>query len=256
MDNNNPQKAKLERFKAMGIPVPMEKPNLDQPIVNVKDPKMLARIQEIKNGAKKGEFNAIISSSNKNPNFNPLPEPKTKTPGKQDSNKIAPPKLDSFSPAVNSPELALAQSLFEDTPKTYAPTSAPNRSGQRIVESQNSDSMGTDFLSDFRAKMQAKAANGGIRTAKNSSGFGFREQQQEKQHQQVNEIQSLVESVASQVAKKVAADTIKTVLDEYLSKRASLNESQNNTYKKVKDDIVMIEGKYYKLVPVKVKSKQ
>ena len=49
---------------------------------------------------------------------------------------------------------------------------------------------------------------------------------------------------------------IKTVLDEYLSKRTNLNEGAKNTYKKVKDDIVLIEGKYYKLVPVKVKSKQ
>lgn len=254
MENNNPQKAKIEKFKAMGIPIPMEKPAFEQPVVNVKDPKMLQRIQEIRSGAKKGEFNTILSTGDKNPAFKPLPEPKTKGNQKSGQQTAKAPQLESFAPAKTSSELSFAASLFDDI--TSTPTApAPRGQGSRIMESTaTNDSTGSDFLSDIRSRIQAKASSGGFQMPTQTSGFGFREEASQVQSE--GAIQSMVQSIASEVAKKVAAETIKTVLDEYLSKRTSLNEGTKNTYKKVKDDIVLIEGKYYKLVPVKVKSKQ
>jgi hypothetical protein len=250
---NNIQKAKLEKFKAMGIPVPMEKPAFEQPIVNVKDPKMLARIQEIKSGAKKGEFKSIITSAKEDKNFKPLPEPKVRSNPKAPQAKQDAPRLEGFAPAASSSELALAESLFDDTP-VFKPQI--NRgSGQRLVESEGVDNMGSNFLSDFRARLQAKASTAGFAQNSNAAGFGFREQVEQNNSFDLNEVQEIAKSVASDVAKKVAAETLKTVLDGYLSEKGSLNENQKNTFKKVKDDIVLIEGKYYRLVPVKVKTK-
>lgn len=254
MENKDPQKAKLDRFKAMGIPVPMEKPAFDHPVVNVKDPKMLQRIQEIRSGAKKGEFNTILSTGDKNPAFKPLPEPKAKGNQKSGQQTTKAPQLESFAPAKTSSELSLAASLFDDIPSTPMAIPAQRGQGSRITESAaNTDSTGSDFLSDIRSRIQAKASSGGFQMPAQTSGFGFREETPQMQNE--GAIQSMVQSIASEVAKKVAAETIKTVLDEYLSKRTNLNEGAKNTYKKVKDDIVLIEGKYYKLVPVKVKSK-
>jgi hypothetical protein len=254
MENNDPQKAKIEKFRAMGIPIPMEKPAFEQPILNVKDPKMLQRIQEIRSGAKKEEINTILTTGDKNPAFKPLPEPKAKGNLKSGQQTVKAPQLESFAPANTSSELSLAATLFDDIPSAPA---APAQRGQgsRMMEStRTNDSMGSDFLSDIRSRIQAKASSGGFQMPSQTSGFGFREDVPQMQNE--GAMQSMVQSIASEVAKKVAAETIKTVLDEYLSKRTNLNEGAKNTYKKVKDDIVLIEGKYYKLVPVKVKSKQ
>lgn len=250
---NNIQKSKIEKFRAMGIPIPMEKPAFEQPVVNVKDPKMLQRINEIKNGAKKGEFKSIISTTKEDKNFKPLPEPKIKGNPKAPQAQREVPKLQGFSPAASSSELALAESLFDDTPVMAPKTNYG--SGQRLLEAENPDSMGSNFLNDFRARLQAKASSSGVATTSNSSSFGFKEQYSPNNSMDLNEVQTIAQSVASEVAKKVATETIKTVLDGYLSQKTNLNENQKNTFKKVKDDIVLIEGKYYKLVPVKVKSK-
>lgn len=255
MENKDPQQAKLERFRSMGIPVPMEKPAFEQPVVNVRDPKMLQRIQEIRSGAKKGEFNTILSTGDKNAGFKPLPEPKIKGKPKSGELTTKAPQLESFAPATSASELALAASLFDDAPSA-APVAPSQRGvGSRIMESTNNDSNGSDFLSDLRSRIQSKASTGGFQTPAQTSGFGFREQAPKIQAESMSGLETIVQSIATDVAKKVASETIKTVLDEYLSKRTNLNEGVQNTYKKVKDDIVLIEGKYYKLVPVKVKSK-
>lgn len=256
MENKDPQQAKLEKFKALGIPIPMDKSGLEQPVVNVKDPKMLQRIQEIRSGAKKSEFNTILSTGDKNPAFKPLPEPKVKNNPKTGQQTMKAPQLESFAPANSADEIALAASLFDESPSAPAARPIQRGQGSRIMESSNNDSMGSDFLSDLRSRIQSKASSSGFQTAQQSTGFGFREQEPTMQSEGVNGLQTMVQTLATEVAKKVAADTIKTVLDEYLSKRTNLNEGVKNTYKKVKDDIVLIEGKYYKLVPVKVKSKQ
>lgn len=250
MENTDAQKIKLQKFKAMGIPVPMDKSGLEQPVVNVKDPKMLQRIQEIRSGAKKGEFKEILSNGKNNQAFQPLPEPKQKKNPNSQTNESALPPMQNFSPMGKSSELDLAASLFDDTPSYSAPVQRGQ--GQRIMESEAPEPPSSDVLNNFRARMQAKATTAGFSQA---GGFGFQDQGEQAYNNNQNALTSMVESVATEVAKKVAAQTIKSVLDEYLSKKGNLNEGVQNTYKKVKDDIVLIEGKYYKLVPVKLKGK-
>lgn len=251
MDNNDPQKAKIEKFISMGIPIPMEKPTFEQPVVNVKDPKMLQRIQEIKNGAKRGEFNEILSTGEKNPTFKPIPEPK-----KVGQQVVKAPQLESFAPAQSINELALAATLFEDGPSARPVAPVQRGQGSRIAEAPIEDETGKVFLEDIHSRIRAKASSGTFQMPTQTSGFGFREESSKLLNENVNGMQVMVENIATNVAKKVATETIKTVLDEYLSKKLNLNEGVKNTYKKIKDDIVLIEGKYYKLVPVKLKPKQ
>ena len=54
------------------------------------------------------------------------------------------------------------------------------------------------------------------------------------------------------ICKKIAEETIKEVLDQYLSKKTKLNE---NTFQRVKEDVIKIGDKYYKLTPVTIKQK-
>jgi len=245
MENSDIKKQKEERFRSMGIPIPMDKSHLEQPIVNVKDPKMLARIQEIKNGAKKGEFNELLSTGNEK-GFKPLPEPKRKN-NRQPSSETKAPALESFAPKSAGGDLDIYEKLFSGEGTS---TSSPKTSsGQRLQEEVNTDLNGTDFLNNFRQKLQAKAASNGIPAS--NSGFGIKTQYEQPKID-LNEIESKIYQISSEVAKKIAQETIKEVLDKYLSKKTNLNE---NTFTKVKDDIIKIGDKYYKLTPVKLKDK-
>lgn len=248
MENKEVQKAKLEKFKAMGIPVPMEKPAFDQPVINVKDPKMLSRINEIRSGAKKNEFKEILSTGTPNQGFQPLPDTKAKKNPNAPAPSVKAPSLSNFSPVGGSSELALAESLFDDTPPV--PQAPVRSSGNRMQESASVDATGTDFLKDFRSRLKSKASSGGF-TQQNVANSNF-----QNESENPNALKSMVEAVAADVAKKVASETLKSVLNEYLSNRQEFAENTENTFKRIKDDIVLIEGRYFKLVPVKVKTKQ
>lgn len=245
-------KQKQEKFKSMGIPIPMDKTAFEQPIVNVKDPKMLERINQIKNGAKKNEFNTLLTAGEKK-SFKPIPEVKKRnSQSVVQENKSA--QLESFAHAPKNPEAELLERMFSGESSVDRPMQSPNRSQtERIVESANQDSNGSDFLRDFRSRIQSKVNSTGV--SANSHGFGFKESQKSNHSINIEEIETKIQSISSDVAKKVALETVETVLTEYLSKKSRLNENSQNTFQKVKDDIVKIEGKYYKLVPVKVKSK-
>lgn len=249
MEESEILRQKQERFKALGIPMPIEKPNFDSPVVNVKDPNMLKKIQEIKNGAKKGEFNEMLSIGDKK-GFKPLPEPKTKNRNPQNNSNsgVKAPTLESFSPSPSNGDLSIYDKLFAG--ETSAPT-APTRgsAGSRINEEINTDSTGSDFLNNFRQKLQAKAAANGVPAS--NSGFGIKTQYEQPKID-LNEIENKIYEISSQVAKKIAQETIKEVLDQYLSKKANLNE---NTFQRVKEDVIKIGEKYYKLTPVTIKQK-
>jgi hypothetical protein len=246
-------KQKQERFKSMGIPIPMDKSAFEQPIVNVKDPKMLDRINQIKNGAKKGEFNTLLTAGEKN-SFKPIPESKKRNqqPSIQEGKSQ---QTQGLSPVPRSQEADMLEKMFSgesDLDRSFK--SPSNNNGQRIAESVNYDLNGTDFLKDFRSRMQSKVSS--TPSIQSNRSFGFKESSPNDEKIDLSELENKIQSLSADVAKKVALDTIKTVLGEYLSKKTDLNENSENTFKKVKDDIVKIEGKYYKLVPVKLKSKQ
>ena len=251
MEPNDSIKQKQERFKALGIPMPIEKPAFDQPVTNVKDPKMLQRIQEIKSGAKKGEFNEMLSVGDKK-GFQPLPEPKKKNNNKQPSSDVKAPALESFSPVKSSGgDLDIYEKLFSGEGASSVSTSKGGP-GQRIQEDVHIDTTGSDFLNNFRQKLQAKAITNGVSTQPSTnSGFGFKTQYETPQVN-ADEIESKIYEISSQVAKKIAQETIKEVLDQYLSKKANLNE---NTFQRIKEDVIKIGDKYYKLTPVTVKPK-
>jgi hypothetical protein len=250
MENNDIIKQRQDRFKHLGIPVPIEKPAFDQAVVNVKDPKMLQRINEIKNGAKKGEFNEMLHVGDKK-GFQPLPEPKKNTNNRQSNSETKAPALESFAPIKSSGgDLDMFDKLFSaETPSI--PTSKVNRN-QIIQEDINTDTTGSDFLNNFRQKLQAKAMSGGANIpAVNNSGFGFKTQN-ENVGANIQEIEQKIYEISSTVSKKIAQETIEKVLNEYLSKKTNSNE---NTFQRINENVIKIGEKYYKLTPVTVKQK-
>jgi hypothetical protein len=245
MEKDDIIKQRQDRFKSLGIPVPIEKPAFDQPVTNVKDPKMLQRIQEIKSGAKKGEFNEILTVGEKK-GFKPLPEPKKRTANKAENLDTKAPALENFTPKTSGGDLDIYDKLFSaETPSI--PTSKGN--GQRLQEEIQFDNNGTDFLNNFRQKLQARAISNSNSVP--NSGFGIKTQYDQSKID-LQEIEGKIYQISSEVAKKIAQETIDQVLNQYLSKKTNLSE---NTFKKVKDDIIKIGDKYYKITPVTLKSK-
>lgn len=238
-------KQKQERFKSLGIPIPIEKPNFDQPVLNVKDPQMLKRIQEIKNGAKKGEFNELLSAGNKN-SFQAIPENKKRSNNPNSSK----PKIDNTNTkSSTSNELDLMDKLFAG--EISSPPIQKNGTSTRLVEEINTDQNGSDFLNNFRQKLQAKAMSSSNVQNQPNSTFGFKNQN-DTPNIDLNQIENKIYEISSKVAKQISEETIKEILDRYLSKKTNLQE---NTFQKVKDDIIKIGDKYFKLTPVKIKSK-
>lgn len=250
MENNDILKQRQDRFKNLGIPVPIEKPAFDQPVVNVKDPKMLQRINEIKNGAKKGEFNEILHVGDKK-GFQPLPEPKKRTSNRQSDSETKAPALESFAPIKSSGgDLDMFDKLFSaETPSI--PSAKFNRN-QIIQEETNTDATGSQFLNNFRQKLQAKAMGGSSNIQNSSnSGFGFKTPN-ENSGLNFQEIEQKIYEISSMVSKKIAQETIEQVLNEYLSKKTNSNE---NTFQRINENVIKIGEKYYKLTPVIIKQK-
>jgi hypothetical protein len=249
MENNDILKQRQDRFKNLGIPVPIEKPAFDQPVVNVKDPKMLQRINEIKNGAKKGEFNEILHLGDKK-GFQPLPEPKKRSNNRQSDSESKAPALESFAPIKSSGgDLDVFDKLFSaETPSI--PSSKFSRD-QIIQEDINTDTTGSQFLNNFRQKLQAKAMGGTSVQNPMNSGFGFKTQS-ENSGANIQEIEQKIYEISSMVSKKIAQETIEQVLNEYLSKKTQSNE---NTFQRINENVIKIGEKYYKLTPVTVKQK-
>ena len=243
-------KQKQERFRSLGIPIPMEKQNLDQAVVNVKDPNMLKRIQEIKNGAKKGEFNELLSAGNKNA-FQAIPENKKRSNNKLSEANNSKPRLEnnlSQSPVSN--DLDMMDKLFSGEVST--PPISRNGINSRLNEEINTDTNGSDFLNNFKQKLQAKALSNTSAPNPLNSSFGFKNKIENPEFD-ISQIENKIYEISSKVAKQISEETIKEVLDRYLSKKGNLQE---NTFQKTpKEDIIKIGDKYFKLTPVKIKSK-
>lgn len=248
-------KQKQERFKNLGIPIPIEKPNFDQPVVNVKDPQMLKRIQEIKNGAKKGEFNELLSAGNKNA-FQAIPENKKRPNNKISESNSSKPKIENSNISNGvSTELDIMDKLFSGEVST--PPISRNGNSTRLNEEINTDSNGSEFLNNFRQKLQAKAMSNSTANNQQNSTFGFKNQN-ESSILDINKIENKIYEISSKVAKQISEETIKEILDRYLSKKGNIQENtiQKNTFEKtLKDDIIKIGDRYFKLTPVKIKSK-
>ena len=69
---------KLKKFKEMGIPVPMTKVKMPLSSNRAGTTPMHKILEQIKNGAKKGEFDSILKKKDNTNNFKPLPVSKQK----------------------------------------------------------------------------------------------------------------------------------------------------------------------------------
>ncbi len=272
MEENNlspEEKKKLldtrkKRFGNMNIPTPVAPVNPGT-VVNVKDPKMLSRLQEIKNGKLKQEFRAFDNKGSNAiiPHQDVPVSTNKKQPGKQNlnsnPNKVSPPPLAEFS-AQSDPSLDAVKNLFSDSPSSSA-------YGQPTQFEDGGSSFSKEFTNKFRNRLQEKTQqihqnqqqyneeyNPGYQVPVLQSGMIVLNEE---------DLKKKIIEVAKPLAKQVATEVIKQVLNEYLKKPSNSSQPVKNTVNEsssksnvVKTEIlsdgkVKINGKIYKISPDK-----
>ena len=119
---NDRQRMLQEKFRQMGVPSNAGQTGGAQVMASPQNTNMAQRINQIKMGGKKGEFDKFIKAKSAKDKFEPIPEPKRrKNPNEKVSSEhvVAP---QSFG-AKTSPELSAIESMFNGGGSGYMPTS-------------------------------------------------------------------------------------------------------------------------------------
>lgn len=242
---NLTKEERLKKFQEMGIPIPMEKIN---PLLTSSRPgnsHMHKVLESIKSGAKKSEFSGIIETK-PNKGFEPLPvNVKSKNKPKQPSDKT--PEVKSFSGAAKGSAEAkqLESVLFGGAGGGSSAVST----GANLEENYIKNIPEEDILTKFRERMSNKQI-----TQTNNIV------QEQKVNHQANhfnlseeEFRRKVISISKQVAMKVSKTMIKNVILEYVKSGQDIIVESTRCKKAeiVDKNKVRIEGKVYKLVPIK-----
>lgn len=225
-----------QKLQSMGVPTPVT-PIVPSKVVNVKDPNMLRRIQEIQNGKLKQEFKNFENKGNGKGGFEEIPVPKPKQrPGNanQPQNKVHVP-LEEFSSA-SDPSIEALDRMFHFDNK---PQTAQGLRQQFESQTQLDDAgrgFTNEFRNEFKNRMQKKMQEQEQQNMLENS-YTFT-QQATPQFQSgmiiLNEddLKKKIIEIAKPIAKQVATEVIKQVLSEYAKKNTDtkkvVTEKTNN----------------------------
>jgi len=240
---------RMKRFRDMGIPQPMAPVDPSTAQGPVRNTAFAAKLAALKGGALKEEINTFVDKQEANKGFIPLEVPsknkgiiKEQKPGtpieKVKSHAASGPSFDAYEKALygdNTPE----SSSFE-----RASIPGRNYSSDMLTENEN----GNEFLSDIKARLQEKA----LRAVNNPNAQVNTPAANQKL---INENQ-LIETV-TQISTDVCKQLIKKFMSEFLTSEPGLIR-ENEKVKKaeiVKEDIIKMDGKYFKITPVLIKKK-
>lgn len=230
-DKGNSKQEMLERFKNMGIPTPM-KP-VQNPQAPAKNKEMASKMDQIRNGALRGNFQKFIEKSEKT-SVAPVNLPVPKVGKKPSEQTQASPALKSFAPK-NSQASMYESVLYGDTPSSNY--------------SQNSGSAGdvTDFGPthvDTRARLRE-------RIEKRQNDFQTNEFAQEGYANGINLTEAELNEKITNIAKEVSKEMIKHVMLEMSKKNGGIIVESKTVRKAeiVGKNKVKIGGKTYILKP-------
>lgn len=289
---NKINEERLKKFRAMGMPVPLQESleytkdagagqvamtamkNLNA------DPEKLKKLEAIRNGSNRNKFKEILEKAEprKIDGFQPLLTSKQKknpnAPTAPKSEIVVP--LQSFSPTRTSEEAGIAEMFGEDSRSTAY--SQPQQDNSVSVDSRripsretllqeevNDDQYGTNFIQKLKAK-RASALGVSIQSSNNNPGLKvispivqphLRPQVRGLSEIELeNKIVEIATEIATSVATEISKNMIKKVISEYAKDGSGIIIEGKNIKKAelVGNGVVKIAGKIYKLVPVKDKS--
>ena len=227
---------RIERFKKMGLPTNAGQlnPNPSQPHPStVANKNVLETLRAIKSGAKRQEYRQTIQKmeqTSSGGNGFQIPETKQKKGPRQKPSVDV--KVDSFTPksSKTSAEALAIEKMF-----------AGNDSDTSTAYSNNGQLM-TDTTSDYDINSELKQ-----RLEKKSQNIN----EQKQKNTIANNIDlDTLEQFIREIAMEVSSKAIKSILKEFLAenKKSKGIEFYNKT-----KQIVKVNDKLYKLIPVRIK---
>ena len=258
------KQARIEKFKKMGMPIPIDKHLVEQTQVSIKNQNFFSKLQAIKQGANRALNSEIINQGVKNPpSFQPLGENKSKNHTHKGEKKMDAPTLENFTPAASPNEFGNVDDMFSSASPSASFKNNKNTIDRSLLQSYsvNENDTGREFTSNIQDKFRNKMAEKGVVIApkqvhENQQPSNFIQTTTTQLHSGMILIDEaeLTKKIAD-IAKGVSEKMIKAVLNEYMKNDKELIV-ENDKVKKVEivgKDIVRMEGKTFKLVPVTIK---
>lgn len=264
-DQLSPQQLQIlrereEKYKAMGLPIPVlsmsqkEQMANSMPKIATGNPDKMAKLQAIMNGGKKNLFQDIIKQAEPAGKFTPLPVAKPKGQKNNQQKPTTNIALNEIKVSRNPEADMFERDLYGDV-STSSRTSYVQPASGRVDRrgsledgyDANTDS-GLEFANKIKSKLLEQAPGKSQKTQQNNAVVNS------------EELDTRIYNIASQVAKSISTEMIKKVLNEYASNSVNsknvINEGKNEKKAKfLKEDVVEIDGKFFKLTPVTVKKK-
>ncbi len=256
------------RMKAAGIPLPITNPLSEGsastiPVTSQNADKH-ARLQALKSGANRNQVQSLVKATGSQgaSGFQGIPEPKMRKNPNHPGNKLSDPSMsvkpqDSFGPVTPvSSELSAIESMFDGgSSPAYNPHPVQQMNMQQTSQPELSVDQGGygptfDPVGMLAKKRQQVQSNQYMQFAQQETIQQAMAPLQEMSEQQNFDFQNM-KSMMEQIAK----NTISEVLNSYTEKNKS-KLTYENVDVKTADGTQVIktqDGKYFKLVPVKLK---
>jgi hypothetical protein len=244
----NLNEERLRKFREMGIPQPMAPVDPASVQLPVKNTEFAKKLAAIKSGAIKETVDVFLEREGATKAFVALPTP-TKGKNKQKEQITETIKT----PSVSGPSFdAYEKALYGDsTPSSssYERASAPARGYSSDVDSEGD---GKDFLDNIRARLAEKAARAG-----QNPGQRLLTENQNKSESIPAGYKLINENELKETVTAISTQLIKKFMSEFLTSEPGLIKESDKIKKAeiIKEDIVKIDGKFFKLTPVTVKKK-
>lgn len=262
---------RLRKFKEMGLPEPMAPIDPSTVQAPVKNKDFAAKLAALKSGNKRAELNTFIEKAERQAGFVPLEVPAPKhqrvAEGQQrpiDPRKPKTPELKTH--AATGPSFDLYERALYGDDRAAVAVQNPNepdpfsdnyvRASQVVAPSRGYTSDVEDSPVNFFDAIKQKLAEKNSRAAQTQriqeSGNPQRIAAPKQQFDE-EQIREYITEISSDVCKKL----IKKFMTEYFASEQNIIKESDKVKKAevVRDDIVKIDGKFFKLQPVQVKKK-
>jgi len=263
-----PQEQRIQRMRDAGIPIPVTQMPLSEgsasaiPVTSGNQDKH-SRLAALKSGANRQKIQNLVKSKSMQGDggFQGIPEPKMKKNTNHPGNKLSDPskavRPENFGGGQKvSGEFAAMEAMYGGSGSAQpapinmnAPSPANNSTQPELTVQENG--YGPDF--DPQSMLAAKRSNM-QQTNKYMQHAVSPELQQEQQQPVAQGQQQFDIKYMQQMMQEIANNTISEVLSSYTEKNKDKITYENVT--KTKDGSQVIkaqDGKYYKLVPVRLK---
>lgn len=254
---SNLNEERMKKFRDMGIPMPMAPVDPSLNVGSVKNTEFAKKLAAIKNGTKKEELNTFIEKEKAQAGFMPLELPAKKSHNTKSQSQLVNEGIKK--PAISGPSFdAYEKALYgESSVVDFHETNNPTVTSRNYSSDIVTESTGSDFIHDIRNRLAEKFTKAANPVQKNNSVNGQVILNENNSHNIPNGYKLINETELKETITSISSQLIKKFMTEFLTSEPNLIKESEKIKKAeiVKEDIVKIDGKFFKLTPVTLKKK-